>query len=47
MEAEFDDLDKGTKGQIFFEDMVKNMKIELLKREKKENVTNGENGKEE
>ena len=52
MEAEFDDLDKGTKGQIFFEDMVKwalrkNMKIKLLKREEKGNVTNGKKEKEE
>ena len=45
MEAEFEDLDEGKTGKIFFEDMVKwalkkNMKIELLKREEKENATN-------
>ena len=52
MEAEFEDLDEGKTGKIFFEDMVKwalkkNMKIELLKREEKENATNGKNEKEE
>ena len=52
MEAEFDALDEGKTGKIFFEDMVKwalkkNMKIELLKREEKENATNGKNEKEE
>ena len=52
MEAEFEDLDEGKKGKIYFEDMAKwalkkNMKIELLKREEKENATNGKNEKEE
>ena len=52
MEAEFDALDEGKTGKIFFEDMVKwalkrNMKIELLKRGENENGRNGGNGENE
>ena len=46
MGAEFEDLDEGKTGKIYFEDMVKwalkrNMKIELLKRGENENAGMG------